>query len=204
QAVGFVGLAFKNARKGQQLVLLFFLSGHDGPSFPSGRSVRLLFVEGGPPPGGQAEHLFQPRAVAAGQGLPQLAQRFVKLVDLGDQVFAVPQKQLGPHGLVDPGDSGQVAERVAGVLAQGAVVVGAHQADRNGVAQLADIADHPVVLGGGQGGDVLKAQHLGQLGDPDDGPGGVLGGGGDDKVGGGEVDLRRVLDAGGLDRKSVV
>ena len=50
----------------------------------------------------------------------------------------------------------------------------------------------------GQGADVAEAQHLSQLLCPLDRLGGVLLGGGDDEVGRGKVDLRRVLDAGGL------
>ena len=66
------------------------------------------------------------------------------------------------------------------------------------MAQLADVADHFVVLLHGQGADVLEAQHLRQLLCPLDGLRGVLVGGGDDEVGRGKVHLGSVLHAGGL------
>lgn len=131
------------------------------------------------------------------RGVPQLVQSGIELVDLGDEVLLVPEEQLRPHLLVDAGDAGQIAEGVARVLAERRVVVGAHEADGDGVAELADVADHLVVLLHRQGADVAEASTsassfaTGRLG-------GVLLGGGDDEVGRGKADLGGVLDAGGL------
>ena len=66
------------------------------------------------------------------------------------------------------------------------------------MAQLADIADHPVMLLHGQGADVFEAQHLGQLSDPGDGLRGILPGRGDDEVRRGKIHLGGVFHAGGL------
>ena len=66
------------------------------------------------------------------------------------------------------------------------------------MAQLADVADHLIMLFHGQGADVLESQHLGQLLRPRDARRSVLLRGGDDEVRRGEVHLRRVLHAGSL------
>ena len=66
------------------------------------------------------------------------------------------------------------------------------------MAELADIADHPVMLLHGQGADMLEAQHLGQLPGPLNGLRGVLFRGGHNEVGRGKIHLGGVLHAGGL------
>ena len=66
------------------------------------------------------------------------------------------------------------------------------------MAKLADIADHMVMLGGGQDADPLKAQLLGQIAAPVDAGLRVLIGGRDDEVGGGKADLGAVGDAARL------
>ena len=63
------------------------------------------------------------------------------------------------------------------------------------MAKLADIADHMIMLGGGQDADPLKAQLLGQIAAPVDAGLRVLIGGRDDEVGGGKADLGAVGDA---------
>ena len=69
------------------------------------------------------------------------------------------------------------------------------------MAQLADVADHLIVLFHGQGADVLEAQHLRQLLCPLDGLRGVLVGGGDDEVGHGVTgDELHTVRAEGLHR----
>ena len=66
------------------------------------------------------------------------------------------------------------------------------------MAKLADIADHMVMLGGGQDADPLKAQLLGQIAAPVDAGLRVFIGGRDDEVGGGKADLGAVGDAARL------
>ena len=189
-----VGLLLKDMQQRQQFGFLSLLLGHGRPPLRS----RVLFVECGAALGRQAEHLFQLVPVIGHEGVPQLVQSGIELVDLSDEVLLVPEEQLRPHLLVDAGDAGQIAEGVACVLAERRVVVCTHEADGDGVAELADVADHLVVLLHRQGADVAEAQHLGQLFCPLDGLGGVLFGGGDDEVGRGKADLGGVLDAGSL------
>ena len=66
------------------------------------------------------------------------------------------------------------------------------------MAELADIADHVVVLGGGQHADALEAQLRGQVAAPVDARLAVLFRRGDDEVCGGKVDLGAVGDAARL------
>ena len=96
------------------------------------------------------------------------------------------------------GNPRQIAEGVARVVRQLRVIGRAHQADGNGMAELADVADHVVVLGGGQHADALEAQLRGQVAAPVDARLAVLFRRGDDEVCGGKVDLGAVGDAARL------
>ena len=106
------------------------------------KRIRRFLIKRRAALGGQAEHLLQLFPVIGHKGVAHLVQRPAELVDLGDEVFLVPEEQLRPHLIVDACNAGQVPEGISGVLAQRGIVVGAHQADGDGVAQLADIADH--------------------------------------------------------------
>lgn len=72
----------------------------------------------------------------------------IELVDLADQVLFVHKNSSAQHlSLMRYNAGQQITEGVAGVLAQRRVIVGAHQASTgDGMAQLAHIADHLVVL----------------------------------------------------------
>ncbi len=67
--------------------------------------LRLPLVKQAAPPGRLHKQALQFRLVAVCQRLLQPLQAGGKLVDLGDEVFAVGKKQLAPQLLVDLRDA---------------------------------------------------------------------------------------------------
>lgn len=126
------------------------------------------------------------------QGL-QLGEFVYEEIHLVKKDVLIGHEQLAPHEIVDPRDAGQIAEGVAREFFHVLLVVAGHEGDGDAVGQLGEEADHLVVLLGGEGGDVGKAQKSAQLDTGEDGLGGVLFGGGDDVVGSDEHFVGAVL-----------
>ena len=93
-----------------------------------------------------AHQRLQGLLVARFQRALHIVQTALELANLLNQGAFVGEKQFAPQRLVDVGNAGEVPKGIARVIHKVFVRVGVHQADGNGMRQLADVANHLIVL----------------------------------------------------------